>query len=863
MKLVKYLVIAIIVLALGVGIYYAYKVYDKVKGEVADAMYLIPEGAAFVIDFHDYSDLKMEVDSTDLWSVVNADIKLRESLENLDSIYNSVKLYSENLNLKTSLYYSKHFMGGNKFADLLSFSLNRNIAEEDLEKNLINYGDFKKRTFEGEDVYVLKEKVTNNLIHLYSYKGILFLSSNPSLIERIILEIEADDETKAEKTYKILKIAGKDTKANIYINYKYFYRFVSTLVNTKYTNDIKLLGDLITTSVLDVNINNTYFSFNGYSKDLDSTNGLLSTYSTFKAPELNIFNYLPEKTNFIYYQGVEKMNEFLLKRDSSFYSVKDFGFLKKIQKEYTLNLEDYFYPWMKSVLLYGMMESKDDSYVLMDTYDSKEAMQYLNELSGIITKVKGISADTVNYRSFRIGNIEHSYILPALFGKFYSSMKGSFYTSINEKIVFASSLTTMKKYIDNILIDRTMANSAEFESFSEKLNYLESAGIDFNQIGNVFVQYVVNDNGAYTAVNIDKTEYKKNEETVSWQFAMDGDIAKGPFVVYNHKSNHRDVIVFDKRNTMYRIDHKGELLWAIPIAELPLGDVVNVDYFKNGKYQILFNSANKMYMYDLNGNSVETYPISFAAEATASLLLADYESDKNYRIIVPHKDGVIRNYQIDGIETKGWLNPKVKGFINKPIQYYRIGSKDFLLLADSSGNVVFSNRRGEVRIEAQLAFTNNNSTPFYKMNNKFATTDNSGRIVLVDTEGNVEKQLLKEFSPNHYFSCFDTDYDGEKDYFFFDNNTAYVYSGDLELKWSQVIDSGNLSNFVMLNKMLNDSTSIISYNDNHLYSFISTEGKIIDRKDFSAAKDFTVYKTDNKMRLLSVNGRVISSYIIK
>ena len=100
----------------------------------------------------------------------------------------------------------------------------------------------------------------------FSISIIIFvLAIQKALLRELFLEQNADTEFKNTNTNKMLKISGKDALANIYINYKYFYRIISSLASTEYTNFIKQLSEFTQFSVLDANINSNNISLNGYS----------------------------------------------------------------------------------------------------------------------------------------------------------------------------------------------------------------------------------------------------------------------------------------------------------------------------------------------------------------------------------------------------------------------------------------------------------------------------------------------------------------------------------------------------------------------------------------------------------------------
>jgi hypothetical protein len=320
---------------------------------------------------------------------------------------------------------------------------------------------------------------------------------------------------------------------------------------------------------------------------------------------------------------------------------------------------------------------------------------------------------------------------------------------------------------------------------------------------------------------------------------------------------------------MYRIDQNGSIMWAVPVVEYPMGDVYMVDYYKNGKYQYMFNSKNYIYLYDLNGNRVENYPIKLPLEAVAPMTLVDYDHNKNYRILIPLADGKVYNFRIDGTETQGWKYPSMKSAIRNKVQVFRLGTKDFLVICDTAGNAIYANRRGESRMDAQLAFTNNPKTAFFKKdelgNHRIITTDLIGRIISLDAAGKVEKLLLHEFSPNHSFTYFDFNADKHKDYVFLDQNKIYVFNHRNKLILQHDFAQNISPEIVGVNMNTNDSIRIILHNaDKQTVILITKSGRIIENSDYQIQTRFIKEEATKSeiIRLIGVNNRIVSSFLI-
>jgi len=900
MKILKYLLYIILILGVGVVGYYTYILYNDAKDEPIDALYLIPENAAVVFYSSDYDALKNDLLSkSELWPLFEKDVKLQNWLQDFDSLYIGLKKSFEIDNTPIKSYYSIHFAGNNKFQSEISFYFNRSIDPKQIEKQLVSIGKVESREFEGKIINSIRLGASKKRLNFVYQHGTLSVSDNMQLIEKTILEAKVKKKSKIANVSRMLKIVGKDSKASVFINYRYLYRLIGSFASKEYISNVRHISSLSGYSVLDLNGDDLSMSLNGFSFSADSVSSRLSQYKDYEAPEIEIFNHIPAQTAFVYYEGASKLNEFLEYRSKSKFAVEDERSMKQYKADLMTDVRQYFYPWIKSELAFCILKEKAnknsaESFAIMNTYDSKESLQSLNKLMKIACDFKGVIPDTIDYRTFRISNIPLPYLMSNLFGDIFNPLQNTYFIIVDDYVVFASKPATLEKYIDNILIKKTLASRDGFSDFYNKISpeanvmmyanmhafdkifnkfvssntraYLKSSSMNLNDFGDASIQFIASENGVYTAVNLNKTEIPEDEDAVSWQIALDNNFVKGPFVVPNHRTNKKDIIVFDSHNMMYRINHLGEILWAIPVAELPLGDVQSVDFYRNGKYQILYNSAKYMYMYDLNGNRVEDYPIQIIPEATAPLNAIDYDNNAKYRIIIPLSDGVIHNFTIEGSETKGWKKPSMENIVISPIQYFKLGSKDFLLIADTMGNVAFSNRRGEARIEAKLAFTNNSNTAFYKLGQKLVTTDRLGRLIIIDDKGLVEKYLVRDFSKAHYFTLLDVDMDGRKEFLFYDKNELFVYNQKRELLWKKNIVNTIIPQFTSLNNMLDDSSSFMMYEvDNQQFVFGSPSGYLSAKDEYSASKNYMVYKTTktDNIRLVSAKGRIVSNYLLK
>ena len=77
-------------------------------------------------------------------------------------------------------------------------------------------------------------------------------------------------------------------------------------------------------------------------------------------------------------------------------------------------------------------------------------------------------------------------------------------------------------------------------------------------------------------------------------------------------------------------------------------EIFQVDYFRNGKLQLLFSTRNELYLIDRNGNFVEKYPVKLRSPATCGLSVFDYDNNRDYRLFIACEDKHIYAYTKEG-----------------------------------------------------------------------------------------------------------------------------------------------------------------------------------------------------------------------
>ena len=123
------------------------------------------------------------------------------------------------------------------------------------------------------------------------------------------------------------------------------------------------------------------------------------------------------------------------------------------------------------------------------------------------------------------------------------------------------------------------------------------------------------------------------------------------------------------KNNIYLINQVGRILWKLPLPELINSEIYQVDYFRNGKLQLLFSTRNNLYLIDRMGNFVDHYPIKLRSPATCGVSVFDYDNTRDYRLFIACEDKKVYAYTKEGALLKGWNFGQSESEVTQPVNF--------------------------------------------------------------------------------------------------------------------------------------------------------------------------------------------------
>ncbi len=724
----------------------------------------------------------------------------------------------------------------------------------------------------------------NQQYHIAVLNGVVLLSPSENLLQKAMNSfLHRKANFTGEEAFKeVAKTSGKIVDARIYINYPQMMKLLGDFTNPEYRSEIQRLSHFAQWTEADLLVKSNDLLLSGYT--YSGPNDLLSEYDRKNAESSNIYSLFPFNSNVALNKSFPDFSKAASKKQLRHFKAAYRGDLKGLIQ---ISREVCF---VSNAL--SPNELPDKSWGIISFDNELKAESLLKNLSSNSGRQRAVRSGDHVIRKINIKDF-----LPTLYGKIFSGIQREYYTILNGSAVFArnpNDLIQLIHYYDtgktldlndnfklfstNMIHSSNLTFQLHLRSFLEMLpKYLErntaNGFLDSKSILKNFqylaLQFHRENSMFYTSFALEYNNAYKEENLALWKIQLNDSIVGKPFLVKDHHNGKYDIIVFDRSDWMYFIDYNGKILWTKRLPSLPISKIYQVDYYKNGKIQYLFNTVNNLFLIDRKGHFVADYPIPIRPAATNGISVFDYTNRRDYRIILAQADKKIYDYTIKGNPVRGWGYPRMPDITVQPVCRLLSSRKDYIIITDIHNNIKIVNRRGRQRIYLKSSFQKAKNSTYYlnRTNNKgiILTTDEKGQLVYISRSGKISYTNFGHFSPEHYFLYNDFNRDFSKDFIFIDHKKltvfnrfkkvlfTYTFSSDIDVQPEFFLLGGR-------QKVL----GVVASHENTIYLFDS-QGNILIGRGLTGATPFTVgsLNRSGNINLITAAGNTLYNYRIK
>ncbi|MGM5468640.1 ribonuclease HII [Flavobacteriaceae bacterium LMO-SS05] len=658
------------------------------------------------------------------------------SIENLSlAIEHNVLLietskYSKLKTLKQQLQILKHLKIDSKFLICLSKTNTDSISFTIITKavgglkTLDSVSSITSETFTSKKYTITKTTINGQTLFSRTIDSVFIGSNTLSIVEDASPKKTMDPNL--EQIYNTL---NKEKSVSVILDLR------NNKIKPSFFKDDALNQKLFSNyMLLDVDISQDNLVCNGITKATDSTKSLINVFKNTLPQENGIGRIAPSDVDYAL--------------SFTYNNFKTFNTnLKKISEKDSLAISTVF----DNSIEIGLLQLDTQQAVVLHSIDASMTQEALGS--------QDIS-DT--FREIPISVYEKPDIFQRTLSPLIHFESASKYIVLDNFFVFSDSTDFLKSIISNYQNKTTLSESSSFKNLMADLsdassifiynnasslnavlnsNFAEELNLKMDSYKASAIQFIYDTNFAHVnaAFKTFKSKGTANSISEDLDITLDEELLSVPQLVTNHTNNQKDIIVQGINNNLYLISNQGKIFWKKPLEGKILGNIEQMDMYKNGRMQFVFATAHRVYVIDRNGKDVGPFPLKFRDNITQPLSLFDYDNNKNYRLLVTQGSSLLI-YDQTGNSVKGFDFKKDNSLISSQPKHFRIGKKDYIVF--SQGNKLkILDRTGRTRIlvKNDINFSKNG---IFLYNNNFITTNDKGILIQVDQKGHLSSVNL-------------------------------------------------------------------------------------------------------------------------
>lgn len=724
MKIWKSLLILFSTILLGGGGFWIYKSYFSSRP--INSLEVISQNAVFVFETYEGANQWNILVNDPVWEILKtfpAFTKLSEQLITLDSLNGGSGEITKSLNGQQATI-SLHSTGIETFELLFTINLSPSTATgfiEEIKSRIPSGSRFQPRQYSDKDVLEYYDSENNRLWSISLLGDLAVISSSSFLVEEAIRFYSNEDQLSFFSLVKSVPY-NSDSQGRLLLSGKGLASLLKGIGGQRENQSIAGLEIMPGVVALDLTLEENQMVFKGpvvYGEDVNFTPSIQANLAAIEEVISNRTLALTQINLESIYETQKIQNRAFSPRATFSGEIQrrllDKGFLDNFTGElYLIDLENAGGSDQNLALL---ARTRDVALAFKQLKDFQENES--NEGSDFY------SGHEILYFS------EEDFPAHLFEGKF-PGFGQTFITSENEVLILTNSQQAMRLVLDDISSGSTWGKSSRapeakkdlsptsgfsrmylthyiWDSWTKKANpswssFLQKYSEAFQSFPWISfkISQLQDRTEATLSFPYDGKSKPKIETTdpiylqPSNRISFDQPLIYGPKSIRNYQDNTEDLLVQDQNNILHLINSAGQEVYSEQLTGPILSDAFQIDYYKNGKLQLLVATADRIYGIDRLGAPLPGYPFSANGEQINHLNLVDYSNSKDYRYFISTETGNLFLMDKTGDKLEGWDPNRIGAKTIGPPAHYRVpGKGDYMVVLTEDGKLQLFNRRGE------------------------------------------------------------------------------------------------------------------------------------------------------------------------
>jgi hypothetical protein len=751
----------LLIITAAIGFYY----YQRYRVILSDPFNAIPTNSALIFECQSGHAATAELSSTGFWENWTSPSslgRLRRLLEFADSASQQSPAYRKAW-IDQPLYLSLHLAGSTGAGWLGAWNIPAGLSYQEVAdevRTLFPAEQFQEREY--EDVTIYETGTGAGLACFAISKGVLLISESPVLLEDAIRQSRNGTPLKKVRLFSQVAKATNRSTIRIYVNSIGIRDLLGSSWNGDHTEVLELASRIGRWSSLQVRIMKDEVRLEGACGSADPSDWI-SAFQGSQPQRIGLTSVLPDRTTFLLWLG---SNHFTSLRDRLRNDATVFPSITFLESQRSALINEFRRDLVTefdgmtgqeaglAITEPAGQEFSNNQLVVLRALRPAEAERMLDQWG----KIPGGKLRKETYRGKTLMSFPDNRWALLTLGSLSSGWSQCAVTFVQGYFIVGPQSAALKTVLDDLAEGRKLDSKPGFgehlrrigndqhlfayASASRSHNLLKAflpGTADAEQgsrLQDVFLAMQVRkDQLFHVQVAFTAGRSPGREPAIVWSAQLDTLLHAGPFLLPGDDAGKFYVAVQDKLGGFYLFNESGNLLWKVLVNDTLTGSVHTVDYYRQGTWQLLFNTANRMFLLDRDGRSVANYPIRLPAAASCGLSVTDAGSGSEPMILVPCTNGSVYHYRLNGSPDPDWNTERPVGVFTQPFLTARVGDERYYISLTNDGKLRTLDAKGKGGI------LHNVGNPVKMV--LIPDDRNGDRIAVLDADGNVELVDMK------------------------------------------------------------------------------------------------------------------------
>ncbi len=735
---------------------------------------LVPDDAVFIAETNNVPKFIDHLQSSDLWATVSQMpyvLRLQDQLTFLDSLTVG-RSPLRNFVSKKNILVSLHVLGRTE-QEIVYYVPVNTVAEHRYIRTLVeNIGKADKyqqeiREYQGFQITDISSEDNAGNLSFFSHHNNLIISASPVLVEEIVRKINRGQLESPAKDYKNTNyLSQPDVYANVFINYQHLPDLLGTFLKDGLQDDVNLLSSLCRNSMLELKLQNNRLFLNGFSNPETIEGSLFSRMKGHKPKSLKLRALVPARTAVLLHLGLDQM-----------------GALRQQPGKPNASFLDTLANTFQGELALCYLEAHDartpaEKILFVQSGKPGLTQALLNRMQ------PGQSAGTQEKHGANTIRLLTIKELPQqLFGDMFRGFEQTYYTSVQDYMLFTDDVATMRTLLDDISAGRIWSKTVAMAPVLEEIQQEDNFGLFVNTanawnllvrsmnpanrnnlLANSFIikkftylsfQFSAAEDQFYTSLILRHQEESGVKTVLAeqglWQieqFKLPSKLVSKPFMTQHAIDKSSELVVQDSAFVLHAISaERGRQNWTDSVGAPVVGPVRQFPYGPDKRLAYFFATPTRIHCLDRNGRTLENFPFNLGDTIRLQrLTVFDYDKNADYRLVVDDALGNVFILDMDGNLQPGWEPLRLDSRLAAAPQHFKVNGRNVLLMVLENGFIYAFDPRGQALPGFPINLnTKMTSEVFGRIGvsyrrSSFTAVTASGEVITFDLTGEVTKR---------------------------------------------------------------------------------------------------------------------------